>query len=383
MPDEHAKLSPSSAYRWMECPGSIRLCEGIPSYESPYAAEGTAAHALAEQCLNTGKNAQDFMGGTIEGYEVTQDMADAVQEYVDLIREEKGNKVLMVEQPFKIDTDLWGTNDACILEPWGVLDVYDYKHGAGKDVDVFMNSQLMIYALGAIGSNNSKCFESVRMTIVQPRTPGETIKRWEATVEELMDWREKVMNPAVIRAREAGIDPEKYLKAGEHCQFCDALPICPQVQRDAMELAKTDFSGPTLTLPNPETLGEDELGKIIAFSKILANWAKEAKAYAQRLLESGVAVPGYKLVAKKADRKIIDEEAFIREFYPQYKDQIYKDPELKGITDLEKLVGKKAFALHTHKPETGVTMAPESDKREAVASSAQIDFAPPTPSFLA
>ena len=47
----HAKLSPSSAYRWIACPGSIRLSAGIPDTSSVFAEEGTAAHELCELCL--------------------------------------------------------------------------------------------------------------------------------------------------------------------------------------------------------------------------------------------------------------------------------------------------------------------------------------------
>lgn len=47
----HAKLSPSSAERWMSCPGSVALNEGKEDRGSSYAAEGTAAHELAEKIL--------------------------------------------------------------------------------------------------------------------------------------------------------------------------------------------------------------------------------------------------------------------------------------------------------------------------------------------
>ena len=59
----HAKLSPSSADRWMVCPGSTVLEAGKPDSSSDFADEGTAAHFLAATCLEKGTNAKDYAAG--------------------------------------------------------------------------------------------------------------------------------------------------------------------------------------------------------------------------------------------------------------------------------------------------------------------------------
>ncbi len=47
-PNQHALLSASSAHRWMGCTPSARLEQEFADQESEAAAEGSAAHALAE-----------------------------------------------------------------------------------------------------------------------------------------------------------------------------------------------------------------------------------------------------------------------------------------------------------------------------------------------
>lgn len=67
MATTHAKkCGPSAAHRWMVCPGSERLSEGMPDTPSKYALEGTAMHALAEMCLLSGLSPMDFVGQELE-----------------------------------------------------------------------------------------------------------------------------------------------------------------------------------------------------------------------------------------------------------------------------------------------------------------------------
>ncbi len=48
----HARYSPSSGKRRLECPPSLLLEEQFPDEESLFAAEGTAGHAMAEYLIN-------------------------------------------------------------------------------------------------------------------------------------------------------------------------------------------------------------------------------------------------------------------------------------------------------------------------------------------
>ena len=45
---KHARLSASSAHRWLECPPSVAATEHLPDETSIFAKEGSAAHEAAE-----------------------------------------------------------------------------------------------------------------------------------------------------------------------------------------------------------------------------------------------------------------------------------------------------------------------------------------------
>ena len=97
---KHARLGASGAHRWMKCPGSIRMAEGLAERTSSYAQEGSAAHAVAEECLQKDKDADELIGKKVEGVLVTEEMANAVQRYLDYVRERSGGCELLVEQTF-------------------------------------------------------------------------------------------------------------------------------------------------------------------------------------------------------------------------------------------------------------------------------------------
>jgi hypothetical protein len=84
----HAQLSPSSAVRWMTCPGSVALTKDMPDTSSKYADEGTDAHELAALCLDLKRDAVSFIGDRMStGNVVDDDMARHVQSYVTYVRD--------------------------------------------------------------------------------------------------------------------------------------------------------------------------------------------------------------------------------------------------------------------------------------------------------
>jgi hypothetical protein len=158
----HAKFSPSSAHRWIPCPGSIHLESKVPDKSSKFANEGTAAHELAERSLNEGNNAEDYIGLVIHAdgdkFTVDEEMATNVQVYLDLVRGEANEQTLIeYKSPVGYITGenkedgspANGTAD-CVLINGEKLTIIDLKYGKGVQVFAKENHQLGLYALGVM-----------------------------------------------------------------------------------------------------------------------------------------------------------------------------------------------------------------------------------------
>jgi len=371
------KFSPSHSERWMNCPGSPRLVAEIPPEPSSiHAAQGTAAHALAAECLTRDEDAQEWVGEELETkdgvYKVTPAMADAVQVYLDAIREDlDANGIphteLAIETPFQIENIacLKGTNDASFSSPLGKLYVYDYKHGEGKYVEVIDNTQLLIYALGAM-ERAGWVNDTAELVIVQPRYNREDVakvRRWEISADDLRAFKVKVRE-GIDRC----MDPLAPFVPGYWCgkTFCPAFGVCPGVRKKAV--AVVDENSTALVFPNPAKLTPEQIAKVLDVSGLIADWCKGVKQYAEhQVKELGAKIPGYKLVIKKGRRAWVDESVVENEFAHEYGDDIY-DKKLKSPAQMEKIVGKDRVSELVGVPETGVELVRDSAKGDAVLS---------------
>lgn len=385
---QHSKLGASSANRWLNCPGSVQLSETIPPQpSSAYALEGTAAHKLAEICLIQGKNPKDLIGEPIrlndeakkieDLYVVSEDMAEAVEVYVNYIRKLRGE--LSVEMQFNlnfIEEGMFGTNDACVYNrQLGMLEVLDYKHGAGVPVSPVENAQLAYYGLGAAKIYELHPNSTIKLTIVQPRAAGEAIKSWVTTVGYLENFAKLLKKGAkATRAK----NPK--LVEGSWCKFCPAQAVCPQLYNRSLEIAKADFADDgQLVLPAPESLEKNFVQKILDFSDILKSWLNAVEVYAYTMLERGEKIEGYKLVKKRANRKwnTSDEAVIgaITHLTGIDASKLYSEPKIKSPAQIEALkIDKNLVASLCETPDNGNTMVPISDKRPEVLPSIQTDF---------
>ena len=171
-------------------------------------------------------------------------------------------------------------------------------------------------------------------------------------------------------------DPDAEYSAGDHCRWCKAKPLCPQLYGKTVELAQQDFAvAKTLTLPDKRQLSNAEIANIISFEPIITDWLKSLKQHAQSLLETGAEVPGFKLVKKKSNRVWANPQDTAGVLCEALGDEMYTR-KLISPAQAEKLIDKKEIAHLITKPETGNTIAPEADRRQAVSPSAITDFQP-------
>jgi hypothetical protein len=345
----------------MNCPASISLAEHAPPQkESIYAKEGTCAHELAEAALLGDSNCNNFVGAVFNGWEVDQEMADYVQIYVDYVRKagEGKFKDTLIEEKFDLShirEGMFGSNDACIMEQFGTLEVIDLKYGKGKEVYPEENKQLMYYALGALSGGD---FGEVKLTIIQPRV-ADPIKSWTTSVDRLNSFADE-LGHAVDATKREGAEAV----AGAHCRFCPAQAICDKKLEQAREIARVNFEVPTPVgegaLPEPTRMDSETIKKVLDHSKQIKEWLDSVHVYAKHRLENGLEVEGYKLVRKRANRRIENEN----ELRMAFGDGIY-EKKLKGIGKLQKEFGKEVEQFLV-KPQGDITLAPSYDKREEI-----------------
>lgn len=367
----HSHLSASSAHRWFNCPGSVGLSKLMPPQpSSPYAEEGTLAHAWLEYKLH-----KSLLAKEIEkpAGELTDEMEEAIDVAVNYIGDKfmfATEESVLIEGRFDlsyIHEGMFGTADFSGLTPEGDLYVVDYKHGKGVVVDIEDNKQLLFYAVGAVNHFDVAADVKVTMVIIQPRAMGKAIKEWTITAGEIHDWT----NILIEKAKEADQDNAP-LKAGQWCKWCPAQSKCPAMAKDMFSsVARIPVSEiKRRELPKPELLSKEDLINIIGKKDIIESWLEACYGYLQSAAIAGESIPGYKLVRRTGHRKWSNNEEVIKEF-GSLGDDIYviKPKELKSPAQLEKLKGidKKSIAALAFTPNLGVTLVPEEDKREAVA----------------
>ena len=238
---KHALLSASSSKQWINCPPSARLQEQFPNETSEYAEEGTWAHELCEYKVRKylrerAKRPQsEFLTEEID--EITDYYLEFIVETVEELKKNGSNPLVLVEEKLDYSHVVpsgFGTGD-CVVIADGVLNVVDFKTGRGVFVNSDHNSQMMLYALGALHAFAYLYdIHTVKMTIVQPRL--NNISTFTMSTDELNAWAEE-LRPIAKMAYEGKGEQ----KCGDWCKFCRAKAVCKARADEALALAREDF----------------------------------------------------------------------------------------------------------------------------------------------
>lgn len=424
---EHALLSPSSAYTWIECAASTAAQIGQPDESSEYADEGTAAHELAKWCLEHCDDAEQYIGtvipvGTVtrrdedgvvhieprRTFEVDEEMAAYVQLYVDGVRERvealelAGAEVtLLVEQRLSIEhitgeAGAKGTSDCVIIAVWpdgrAEIEVRDLKYGRGVAVQAERNYQAMIYADAAHEEHSALFdFERINIVIHQPRV-NEKPSEWEISPADLAAWINGTARPAAERAllyvdsvELAPLSPSDFNPGEKQCKFCKAKAVCPALAAHVEQTIGEDFDtvadalarGTDAGAADPkhvELLDNERLGLIYMSLDLIDSWMKAVRGRIEHELLQARAVPGVKLVAGRRGARQWNEpeaaEALLKSMRLK-QDQMYNF-KLISPTQADKLLSKesprrwkKVEALIVQR-DGRPSVAPDSDPRPAL-----------------
>lgn len=398
---QHSPYGGSQVYRYAACPGSVALIEKAPPQkDSVYAEEGTFAHKLAEECLLGGHTKADHWEGKpiklgrVDSQKIVdRGMIEAVNVYLEAVwseHEQDEAAEIEVEQRFVLDVEAaggeaFGTNDALVYLPGKrKLTIFDYKHGAGVHVAPDNNHQLKFYAIGALQSHPDWQPREVELVIVQPRAfnAGEDgVKRWSMPLVDIIEYPYE-LNEAILATKQPGAA----LNPGEHCRFCPASTICHAREQKFAEACAQDFEG--MSLPEiaeepklVDALDFEHMAKVVAAYDELGAWIADLRTAIDDHLLAGGNVPGWKVVEKVSRRKWVaadDEVAGWLELIYGVPREESCPPKLVTITDAKKLLKDYAGREHyadaeralttkfTIKESSGLTTAPESDRRPAV-----------------
>lgn len=363
---KHAYLSASSSHRWLNCTVAPSLESSYPDTSSNFAAEGTLAHEIGELILLGKEKKIEKLKEDELFYE---GMVDEVEDYTNYCKERFAElrvadplAQMFIEERLNFSNYVpegFGTGD-CVLIGNGLLEIIDLKFGKGVEVDAKDNSQLMLYALGALDACGFLYdIDKVRMTIAQVRLGG--ISSYEMKVKDLAAWGEEIVKPNASLAYDGKGDANP----GSWCGFCKFKNNCK---------AKADYELEIVDrYKGKDKLSKEEISEILERAKDIKSWLNGIEDYALDEALTGVNFPGFKLVEGRSNRKINDEDGLANALLGLdfTEEEIFKPRTINTITNLEKLVGKKKFTEFSEfiiKPSGKPTLVPVSDKRKELNS---------------
>lgn len=402
-PTAHALCSASASERWLHCTAAPRFEANFPNETSSYAEEGTLAHSFCELYGRTafGQMTHNALEESLAELQLNPRYDPAMHRTADTYVQFLKEKAMEYEAPpvvlFELGVDLSdyipegrGTCDN-VMVGGHVLRITDYKHGSGVAVSAKENSQMRLYALGALKFIRALFGDQITdvvMGIVQPRVR-EDVEEDRISVDDLLKWGEEYVKPRALSAftgEGAVFDP------GAHCRFCKGKAVC--AARAQKYSAFEDFKDCVVKEKGKgvrlQPMGDDrgvlspaEIADLLTLGKGLKKWYEDLCDYATQEILFGNGIPGYKVVVGVGNRVFTDEgkvKSILTKQAGLKTADLYKPKEFKSPAQIEDLIGKKAFANlaledYVKRPPTGKPKLVTEDDKTPAYNSAAADFA--------
>lgn len=342
----------STAKRVMNCPGSVKLAQSVPPRPtSKYAEEGSLLHDAIHKILSHGASVDDFGLGDDLIERKLRPALDALNEI-----DPDSQMEFQTEISVSFGGYLAGVFGSCDLigRIGNRAVVLDWKFGDGVAVDAVENHQLLFYAAAAMRTDEARwAFEGVteiECIIVQPPY----VKRWTTTPGRVKAFERDLYDAVTTALR--GNAP---VKIGDHCKWCPAKPICPAMTGETERALRIQLN----------SISPEGYSNALVIADRLEDWIKSVREMAQQALENDIAIPGFKLVPKRATRQWVNDEGALEALKEMglELDEL-TETKLRSPAQLEKVLKKHKLELpkdHVVAVSTGNTIAPESDPRPA------------------
>lgn len=405
----HARLAPSKSERVLLCAASPDREAALPDLPGgPAANQGTNSHWVLEQALLEdrwppkciGDGGSTFLSQlpyTVDGCPPElRDQAHDCFLYAKRRQGEMGEGTLLQAEA-KVSPRLYtgrddsdGTVDVTLISNT-MLEIADLKTG-GNLVEPGA-SQLRLYALGKMAEyadpgTGAVPFETIRLTVFQPKRPGaDTTERFiDLTPQELIDWAQNVWIPAAA----ASDDPNAKATVTESgCKYCKAnkantcaeykaaisgvaqqlfAPVMPEGQVITVGMASAEID-PMMTEFSVADLSVDQISRFLEIWPLLKARGKDIESRGFELLKARTPIPGFKLVQGNSSRAwALDEEEQVKKLRNMklklddiYVQKLRTPPQMQALG----LPTKKWESVKKHiiKKEGSLTLAPSNDPR--------------------
>ena len=358
---EHSNVvGGSTAKRVINCPASVKLVQKMPPKpSSEHADRGTLLHNVIAELLEFDKKPEQCIGAQYKDQVLTQELLDEkiipALEALDEIDPEKQMEY-MVETRVAFGDFLpgvFGSTDLLGRKGKRAI-VLDWKFGDGVSVDAVENPQLLFYAAAAMRTPAASWIfegaEEIECIIVQPPM----VRRWVTTPARIKEFEQELLYAVRLSSW-----PEPPMQEGDHCRWCAAKPICPRMN-GAVERA---LKAKLIEMPAQQIAAQ------LRQADMIESYITDLRSLAFEMLQNGVDVPGYKLVAKQARRQWVDKAKIEAWADANGIEDAYEPPTIKSPAQLEKVLKKAKIEFPADmvvSVSSGDTLAPESDPRPAV-----------------